>query len=356
MKDNVISTWGFGPTYRNRIKYQIEESYNTGYDSIMKYIILTDNKDDFTGLGKHIRDLIIDVVELNDLRKDDEISLKFEPMPDKYCTDREYAAAIRYQSNVLNLLPSYGLQRYGIKTVANLGFSKFLCMDSDVKLPYDRIVNGTLSEEEFWENYNTPINTLKGGSFENVGFGSVDAMGKLEFIWARSIGESDTRTVLQAVTTISYNFYSKRNELNKFHIIQSLKTVEGGIRYFNFEDTNKTHKFIDTYNELYSFFLENTIFYNINRASNYMLCDIIPLGLVCEIENIPIIHYPGSLYTGRQFFMDRFWGPPYYQHPGCKQEILLPADSLAEFLEINKDIIECMQLHGNWPSYDCQVG
>ena len=68
-KDIIISTWGFGPTYRNRIKFQIEEALKSGYNPLMKYIILTDHVNDFAGLDQSMRDMIVDVVDIEDLRK-----------------------------------------------------------------------------------------------------------------------------------------------------------------------------------------------------------------------------------------------------------------------------------------------
>ena len=356
-KDIVISTWGFGPTYRNRIKFQIEEAIKSGYNPLMKYIILTDHINDFVGLDQSMRDMIVDVVDIEDLRKDDDFSLKFEPLPEEKVDDYEYAKQLRYNSDERKLLPSYGLQRYNLKTLSKLGISKSLFIDSDVEIPYNRLVSGQISEETYWNVFDTPDNSIKGSGYEVIKFGRIDDQQKMEFIYGKTIGSTDSTRVLQACSIVTYKYYEERGELDRWNILEKLATLEGCIRYYNFESTEKLDAFFNSYNSIYSLFLEQPRLYDVNRCGNYMLCDVIPLALASQINDIELLHFPGSLYQLRVFFQDRFWGPPWHFDPDCNGRgvNLLPAKTLEEFLKINEELIGCMRKRNQWPSVSYSV-
>lgn len=351
-KDIVLSTWGFGPTYRNRIVYNIEEAIKSGYPNPMKYFILTDHVSDFVGLDQSIRDMIVDVFDINDLRKDDEFSKKYEPLPQEKVDDYGYAMQLRKNSDELGLLPSYGLQRYSLKALSELGVSNFLCIDSDVEIPYNRLVSGVISEEEYWGNFNTPINSIKGSGYEVVKFGHIDDQRKMEFIYGNTIGASDSILALQACSTVSYKYYEDLGRLDSWRIVTELPTLEGCIRYYNFESSQKLKDFFDSYNKIYSLFLSHPRLYDVNRCGNYMLCDVVPLALSSKLNDIQLLHFPGKLYQLRVFFQDRFWGPPWYYNPDCngKGLHLLPAKTLKEFLDINNELICCMRERNQWPN------
>ena len=268
-KDIVISTWGFGPTYRNRIKFQIEEAIKSGYNPLMKYVILTDHINDFVGLDQSMRDMIIDVVDIEDLRKDDEFSLKYEPLPEEKVDDYEYAKQLRYNSD-------------------------------------NRLVSGQISEETYWNIFDTPENSIKGSGYEVIKFGRIDDQQKMEFIYGKTIGSTDSTRVLQACSTVTYKYYEERGELDRWKILEELATLEGCIRYYNFESTEKLDAFFNSYNSIYNLFLEQPRLYDVNRCGNYMLCDVIPLALASQVNDIELLHFPGSLYQLRVFFQDRF--------------------------------------------------
>ena len=355
--DIVIATWGFGPTYRNRVKEQIKEARDCGYDKVMKYLILTDLVSDFDDIDQSLKDLIVDIVDIEILRKDDEFSKKYEPIPEEKLSDEIYAKQLRYQSDILQLLPSYGLQRYSLKRLAELGITKFLFMDSDVQIPYEYIKSGRVTEEEFWSHYEIPKNTIKGSGFETIKYGFLDENLKMEFIYGRTIGSNDSMKVFQSCTAVAYKYFEEIGKLEDFRIIQELSTLEGCFRLYNFESVEKLNEFFTAYNHLYKIFLSNRQLNSTNLCGNYMLCDVVPLALTSLLQNIKLIHFPGTMYVLRVFFADRFWGPPWYYTPHCngKEMNLLPAKSEKEFLEINSELIECMKCTRQWPNLTYNV-
>ena len=64
----IISIWGLGPTYRDRVKHNIQKAIDIGYDNIMDYIILTDVPEDFFELRDATKK-IIDIVNIHDVRE-----------------------------------------------------------------------------------------------------------------------------------------------------------------------------------------------------------------------------------------------------------------------------------------------
>lgn len=347
----VIVTWGFGPTYRERIKYQIDESSKIGYNRIMKYFILTDKVEDFTGLDKNIQDLIVGVVDIEELRKDDEFSKKYEPLPEEKDNDELYAKQLRYNSDEKKLLLSYGLKRYVFKALAERNITKFLYMDSDIQLFYEHIVSGRLSEEEFWGHFDIPLNCIKGCGSEKLYFTGMDANQKIDFVWSKTAGAHDSVRALQACSIVANQYYNEVGQPQKFEILTELPILEGPVRLYNFEHSEKLLQYFNTLNHIYRLFLETPQLYNTNLCGGYILCDYLPLSLVNLIENISNEHFPGYVFQFRVFYEDRFWGVPWHFDPDCngKELYLISAKNKTEFLEINTELINCMRGKKQWP-------
>lgn len=351
-KETVTATWGFGPTYRERIIYQIETAANFGYDKVMKYVVLTDRVEDFVGLPSHIQNLIIDVVDIEEMRKGDEWSKIYEPLPEEKIDDELYAKEWRYNHDVRKILFSYGIRRYVMKRLAELGITKFLIMDSDMKLHYDYVANGRKTEEEFWGEFNIPNNCVKGCGYEVLKVSSMhESQDFIKLIWSRTAGEHDSRTGLQAAAVAMFKYHEEMGTLDQFFIPLELPILEGPVRLYNFETVEKLKSYWNTFNTVYKIYLENRALYNACLCGNYMLCDLFMTATTNVIEKMQVCHFPGHMYENRQFFIDRFWGPPYYQNPDCngKNVFLLQAKSKKEFLEINAECIECMKQKGQWP-------
>lgn len=352
-KDTIIVTWGFGPTYRDRIKYQIDEAYKVGYDKIMKYFILTDKVEDFVGLEDHIKNLIVGVENIEDLRKDDEFSKVYEPLPEEKDDDQIYAQQIRFNSDTKNLLLSYGLKRYALKALAKRNITKFLYMDSDIELFYKFILNNRITEENFWKEFDIPINCIKGCGSEKLYFTGTNENQKIEFIWSKTAGIQDSKKALQACSIASYEYHKNIGKLNDFKILTELPILEGPLRLYNFESSEKLLKYFNTLNEIYSIFLKNPELYSTNLCGGYILCDYLPLSVTNIIENISNQHFPGYMFQFRVFYEDRFWGAPWHLDPDCngKSLYLISTKSKAEFLDINAELIDCMRKRNLWPCY-----
>jgi len=351
-KDIIIATWGFGPTYRERIIYQIETAANFEYDKVMKYVILTDRIEDFVGLEPRIQNLIIDVVDIEELRKEDEWSKIYEPLPKEKVDEEIYAQQWRHYCDEKNILFSYGIRRYVMKRLLELGITKFLIMDSDMKLHYDHITMGRTTEEDFWKEFDTPSNSVKGCSYEVLKMSSMHESGEfIKLVWSRTVGAHDSKTALQSAAVAMFKYHEDAGTLSQFSIPMELPILEGPVRLYNFENLEKLKSYWETFNKVYKIYLEHRTLYNTCLCGGYMLCDYFQTSVTNILEQISVSHFPGHMYENRQFFIDRFWGPPYYQNPDCngKNVFLLQAKSKKEFLEINAECIECMRKRGQWP-------
>ena len=347
----VIVTWGFGPTYRDRIKYQIDEASKVGYDRIMKYFILTDMVEDFVGLEDHIQNLIIDVVDIEELRKDDEFSKVYEPLPKEKVNDELYAKQLRHNSDDKKLLLSYGLKRYALKALAEKNITKFLYMDSDIELFYKFILTGRITEEQFWKEFDIPLNCIKGCGSEKLYFSDMNSDNKMDFVFSRSVGVHDSVRALQASSIVAHQYYKEIANPEKFQIITERPILEGPIRLYNFENSDKLLQYFNTFNHVYRLFLETPQLYNTNLCGGYILCDYLPLSLTNLIENISNEHFLGWMFQFRVFFEDRFWGTPWHIDPDCDSETkyLISTKNKKEFLEVNAKLIDCMRAKNQWP-------
>lgn len=352
----VIATWGFGPTYRDRVKYNIEEAYNSGYQRLMKFVIMTDYVSDFTNLKPEIQDMIVGVFDINELRQQDDFSFQFEPIPKNVVDDAEYAKEWRSICDDQHQLMSYGLKRYLLKAIAeHTEYTKILMIDSDVELPYDRLVSGQLDERSFWAHLNTPENTIRGCGYEELRIlrtGISTFSGVFELIGSKSMGGTDSVKGLQAATAVMYEYLRAHQRLNEFDPLERMPILEGPVRYFNFSSKERLRSFFNTFNHVMKIFLETRQLYSCNTCGGYILCDYLPLSLTMILEKTNSFHFAGQMYHFRIFHEDRFFGPSWTEYPDCngKHLYLKEAKSRKEFLEINAEIIECMKKNNQWPS------
>ena len=164
MNKPIVATWGTGPTYRNRIKHNIQKAIDTGYDNIMNYIILTDYPEEFDDFRKS-NNKIIDILDIHKIRKNHPWSEKHEYIP-LGKDEKSYGEDYWNSKHKKNKNFSYGLNRFSLPAIAELGFNKFLMCDCDVDIRYDKIIKNECSEEDFWKEFDTPVNSMKGCDLE----------------------------------------------------------------------------------------------------------------------------------------------------------------------------------------------
>jgi hypothetical protein len=238
-----------------------------------------------------------------------------------------------------------------LKALAKKNITKFLYMDSDIELFYKFISTGRITEEQFWNEFDIPVNCIKGCGSERLYIGDMDDNQKVEFVWSRTAGIGDSKKALQACSIVSHKYYNEIGAPDNFEIITSLPILEGPVRLYNFESSEKLLKYFNTLNHVYRLFLETPELYKTNLCGGYILCDYLPLSLTNIIEDVSVKHFPGWLFQFRVFFEDRFWGSPWYVNEdcGCEKNYLVSTKSKVDFLEVNAKLIECMKENNQWP-------
>ena len=229
----IVSTWGIGPSYRNRVKYNIREALKTGYDNILDYVILTDYPEDFYDIA-HETGKVKAIIDIREQNKNDFWSHEVEALPVKTMDHKEYGDS--YKSLMQkNKWFSYGIHRYSLPKIASMGYNKLVFMDADVQLRYDKIVSGALSEEQFWSHFDTPVNSVKGCRKESVYIDhpSSEHPDSFRLKWACAPGSSASAIFLQISSIVLSKMYEKYL-INKPPYITHIDILEGPFRYFHF--------------------------------------------------------------------------------------------------------------------------
>ena len=338
MNKPIISLWGFGPSFRNRIKSNITEAINSGYNNIMDYVILTDYPEDFKEFAKETG-VIKAIINIHDARKGHKWSKQLEYIPNTATDAKKYGD--EYVDNLNeNKYFSYSLHRFSFPTIAKLGYNKIVFMDADVKIRYDKIVNGELTEEQFWEEFNTPVNSMKGCVAET---GYVDRE-TFQFKWMRAMGPEQSLISLQ-LCSIVYNKLCEKYNSNKFPLITQLPITEGPFRYYHLESPEKVKDLFDKWNESIKIILSNHFFQNCQQCGGYMLCDYMPVAIANLYCDVQVLNFPNTVYNRQIHFEDRYFLPP--RIPGGGN--FKTGENQEDFIENNKDLKNLMSQHKTWP-------
>jgi hypothetical protein len=348
MNKPIVSLWGFGPSYRNRVKLNILEAISMGYDNMMDYVVLTDYPEDFIEFAEQT-DKIRAIVNIHDARKNHEWSHDLEFIPpsatDPKAYGKEYNEALSKRKFF-----SYSLHRFIFPTIAELGYNKIVFMDGDVKLRYDKIMSGELTEEQFWEEFNTPENSMKGCVYECVGNvpDSIDGRkGTFDFKWSMAMGTGQSVGALQVCSIVLNELYEKHNIL-KDPIIERLELTEGPFRYYHFESAEKVADYFETWNYCIKKFYSNPILQNYQQCGGYMLCDYMPVATTNVFQNIKVLHFPNTVYSRQIHYTDRYFLPLTGGAPGLGTPFI-PGENEEDFLEKNKDLKKIMESRNAWP-------
>jgi hypothetical protein len=339
MDKPVISLWGLGPSYRRRVKLNILDAMSMGYDNMMDYVVLTDCPEDFTEFAEQTGKIKA-IIDINKAREPYPWSPELEHIPSAVNDEKEYGK--QYVDNMRKgKMFSYSLHRFSFPTIAELGYNKIVFMDGDVKIRYDKIVNGELTEEQFWEEFNTPVNSMKGCVAETVYIEKET----LQFHKAQAMGWDQSMLALQACSIMYYELCKKHNA-NKYYLVQRLPITEGPFRYYNLESPDKVKEVFDIWNDCMELALSNMHLRTCQHCGGYMLCDYMPIAtanLYCGVE---VLNFPNTIYNRQIHFEDRYFIPPGV--PGFGGNFAT-GDSLDDFMEKNKELKQMMDEHKAWP-------
>ena len=337
MSKPIVATWGLGPSYRERVKHNFEKSLSMGYSDTMDYIILTDVPSDFDELRSRTNK-IIDVVNIHEVRAQYPWSADLEYIP----TNQEtYGKDYRDNLSDRNFF-SYSLNRFILPRIAELGYTKFVMHDPDADIRYDKIASGEITEQELWDEFDTPVNSMKGCHKEEV---SITFAGGLNI--ANAMGPASAAGL--QVSSILMDKLNAKYETNQNPVVTKLEITEGPFRYYHFESPEKVKKYFDVWNDCIKFNFENPLLRNCNECGGYMLCDYIPVGTANEYLRIKVLNFDRKYYNIHIYFTDRYFTPKSMNFDDGTH--LVPADTLEEFYEVNARQIEILKSQHQWPIF-----
>lgn len=337
MERPVILIWGIGPTYRRRIIHNIQKAINTGYGLTMDYIVLTDHVDDFYSLPREIQNKIISVVDINRLREPWPWSSEEEMVP-KGISEEEYAN--NYLAGARNSkMFSYGLHRFSLLEAGRLGINRFVLQDNDVDIRYDKIVSGKISEDDFWGQFDTPINSMKGCHKETI---FTDNTGAL--MVSNAIGHNSHEAF--NVSRIIFDSLNSKYGLNKNGDPDFFEVTEGPFRYYNFPSSYDVIKYFDVWNHAIMMVYQHEYIKKNMGGGGYMLCDFIPVGIANRYMGLQVLDFPNEYFTTNIYYADRYFMPRGTHF--TDKLYFKPALTVKEFYEVNADLINWFKGRNDW--------
>lgn len=333
----VSLIWGIGPTYRARILHNIKKAMATGYNNIMDYVILTDKVSDFAGLDRALSLKIIAVLDINRLRQLYPWSEQEEYIPGGDSEDeygRNYVAGM-----TKGRMFSYSVHRFSLMVLPGLGIKSFVLQDNDVDIKYDKIVSGKIKEEDFWKEFDTPINSMKGCHHETVIRDNTGAIQQ-----AMAIGHNS-----ESVFNISDICFKHLNKLYSTEIVPSQITfhiTEGPFRYYNFESVDHVEKYFDVWNEVLRLSYSTFEIKNNMTCGGYMLCDFIPVGIANHYLGMQVLNFPNEFFKTNIYYADRYFMP---RGTGFAEGVyFVPASNVIEFMVKNEATIAWLMKRHEW--------
>jgi hypothetical protein len=348
MDKPIVSLWGFGPSYRKRVKLNILDAIEMGYDNMMDYVVLTDMPEDFTEFAEQTGKIKA-IVNIHEARQEYEWSKELEFIPAVTTDPKQYGDEYM-ESLSKGKLFSYSLHRFSFPTIAKLGYNKVVFMDGDVKLRYDKIVSGELTEEQFWAEFDSPVNSMKGCVYELLGIRQDtfnQQKGTFDFVWSMAMGMGQSFGALQACSIVLHELY-KADNVVKPQVITELPLTEGPFRYYHFESPEKVQKYFETWNEVIRLFHSNTFLRQHQQCGGYMTCDYMPVATTNVYQQMKVLNFPNTVYNRQIHFTDRYFLPLNGGAPGLGTKFI-PGDSEEDFIEKNKDLKQILEDRNAWP-------
>jgi len=339
MNDIIVATWGIGKTYRDRVKHNIRKAISTGYDKVLPYVILTDDPDYFQDLVNET-DLVKKVININDeRRKYSPWSFDLEYIPDEG-EDGKYGNDYRNNNYRNDKIFSYGLNRFSLPTISDMGYKKFIMCDSDTDIRYDKIVNNQCTEEDFWKEYDTPVSSMKGCDLEL--FHMNRDCPEHSNGWARG-------NIVMA-NILRYHFQKKYPHLKKVHFLsQEYTQTEGPFRYYNLDSSQKVMEVFKLWNEGTEMMLSDDRTRWQLKPGGYMFIDNVLFTVASEMLDIKIMNFDKFWHTVNIYIADRHFYPKGNGYM-VDDKILsfMPADTKEEFYQVNHVLINHLIDKGEW--------
>lgn len=335
MEKPIVSVWGLGSSYRERIKHNIQKAIDTGYDNIMDYIILTDVPEDFFEF-RDKTNKIVDIVNIHSVREEYEFSKNLEFIPTNQDTyGKDYVDAWKRGQYF-----SYSLNRFSMPRISELGYNKFIIQDPDADIRYDKIVNSQISEYDFWNQFNTPTQSMKACHKETLLIREDEI-----FKSSRAIGQGSMVTL--QIVAIAIDKLNTLRETKVNPLRNTLYVTEGPFKYYHFNSNEDVKDYFNILNECVKVSYSSIEFMLASIGGGYMLCDFIPVAAANAYKNINVINFENDYFTVNVYGDDRYFMPkPINLLDGSG---LIPCNTLEEFYEINKNKIEELLLTNQWP-------
>ena len=334
----VSLIWGFGPTYRRRIGHNIEKALSTGYDDILEYIVLTDNVDDFwKGISKQVKNKIVSVTDINKARESFLWSFNEEMVP---TGDSEEEYGKNYVDGMQKgRMFSYSIHRFSLLELQRLGVTKFVIQDNDVDIRYDKIVNGIVTEADFWKEFDTPESSMKGCHKETV---MIDNSGAILEAMAIGHNSNDVFKISEIVFEHLNKVYGTKRTYDKHYF----NITEGPFRFYNFKSVLDLGVYFETWNEILRLsYITPSIRTNMS-CGGYMLCDFIPVGIANNYNGIEVLDFSSNFFKTNIYYADRYFMP---RGTGFADGLCFwPAPTVAEFMINNAKVVDWLKNRNEW--------
>jgi hypothetical protein len=313
----IIGTWGVGPSFRTRVLSNMKEH------PFAKYVILTDNVEEFSGLPGILG--VFDIFELMD---------KYNTSPDEFIPRSKFEPdyAIEFKKNIGRF--SYNARRFLFDCMLQLNILEFVIMDPDVCI-HD-------------ENITTPVNTVSGRHVETI---RIEPESE-KFKYSRGLGLNESMNFINHHVPLLYLVKTLlgSNYKRELFSLRNLPLTEGPVRVYNFDSLDRLRYYLEVWNSCMSVILSPDIrkdeiltpIRTLAIGPGYMTSDYVPFIVANIFTGLSVDELTREQCTISIHFEDRYFSP------SCMAKFVV-TDDMNSFFEHNKQLIEKMISDGAWP-------
>lgn len=334
----IFVTWALGPSYRYRMKQFIKYNLTTTSCNKVRYLIFTDKPSEFTYL--HQTEVpVIEIVDIFEFMKSRNIELAHnEYLPQ--VSDEDWADKSRKFHGQF----SYPAKRVIFLRLYELGITKFVLIDPDV------YVNPHLSKEDVYQGLDIPPDSVSVMGRVPMKVSYNPDTNRLEVSAPRSM---DNGTSMDFYRVAYFLLYMIRERVQKkygydiplkmFNYYHTFDLSEGIFHCHHFSSKEKLLEYYHVCDEVVRF-LYSTEYRSVTTGPGWLIPDFTVLCLTNILCNIQVFDAdrPVELFFGMVFYEDKFAMP--------NVNGLWPGNSLEDFAQINKDILNKEYL-GREPRY-----